>query len=155
MTFSQPSTTIHSPFVLLKYWSYINCRVHLALSMQPAEIRDTLRVKTYDDRQPGTSNGKKDLISFSAPIRCSSGSGGDFSQLIDWNIPSFIRWRNHKDFNCKDIPHGPDDIKEQCRSATSNNLRRVKSQIFPNYSTQIIVLWKIPISFISSFIWWQ
>ena len=38
---------------------------------------------------------------FLALIWCSSGSGWDFSQLIDWNKPSFIFWRTHRDFKSK------------------------------------------------------
>ena len=47
---------------------------------------------------------------FLALIWCSSGSGWDFSQLIDWNKPSFIFWRTHRDFKSQDIPHVPLDI---------------------------------------------
>ena len=41
-----------------------------------------------DESELGTISNTKELISFSAPIRCSSGSGGDFSRLIEWNKPS-------------------------------------------------------------------
>ena len=77
---------------------------------------------------------------FLALIWCSNGSGWDFSQLIDWNKPSFIFWRTHRDFKSEDIPHVPHDIVLTGGSQTTT-LHCIQLVGFGNYNylTQIIV----------------